>query len=229
MEPNKPEENGRYQNGKIYKLVNDVDDEIYVGSTCTILAKRLGQHKRDSRKRPSTPVYKHLNEIGWDNVSIILIEKFPCKDREELFQRERYWFDALKPTLNTKRPIIVSPEEKREQDRIKERKYHEKNREKIKERQRLYHLAHAEERRQKARKYGADRRQADRAKVIEQERIRGKRYRENNREKIKERNAKYKEANRDKINEKRRLQRKQLKEQQQEQQQPEQQQPEQQQ
>ena len=32
----------RYNNGKIYKLVNDVDDEIYVGSTTgTLRAMRL--------------------------------------------------------------------------------------------------------------------------------------------------------------------------------------------
>ena len=26
-----------YDNGKIYKLVNNVDDKIYVGSTCNLL------------------------------------------------------------------------------------------------------------------------------------------------------------------------------------------------
>ena len=31
----------RYQNGKVYKLVNCVDDKIYIGSTCARLSKRF--------------------------------------------------------------------------------------------------------------------------------------------------------------------------------------------
>ena len=49
----------RHSNGKIYKLVNDVDDEIYVGSTCMPLAKRMHCHKRDVTKYPERRVYKH--------------------------------------------------------------------------------------------------------------------------------------------------------------------------
>jgi hypothetical protein len=34
-----------YENGKIYKLVNEVDDEIYIGSTTVRLCNRKSKHK----------------------------------------------------------------------------------------------------------------------------------------------------------------------------------------
>ena len=65
-----------YGNSKIYKIVNNVDDKIYVGSTCSSLAKRKGQHKANLNKYPNMASYKHFNEVGWDNVDIVLIETY---------------------------------------------------------------------------------------------------------------------------------------------------------
>jgi len=39
-----------YSKGKIYKITNDFNDEIYVGSTCDTLVKRFSNHKKDSKK-----------------------------------------------------------------------------------------------------------------------------------------------------------------------------------
>jgi len=91
----------RYQKGKIYKLVNDADDEIYVGSSCLDLSKRFYFHKHASKTKGHVKVYKHLNTVGWDNVHIILVESFACSNKMELEKRERYWFDILSPSLNT--------------------------------------------------------------------------------------------------------------------------------
>jgi len=101
---------GRYSNGKIYKLVNNVDDEIYVGSTCLPFAKRFYWHKTSAKRYPERKVYKHLNAIGWENVKIILIETFPCESKAELEKRERYCFDELKPTLNANVPSRLKEE-----------------------------------------------------------------------------------------------------------------------
>jgi len=89
-----------YANGKVYRLVNNVDEKFYIGSTCNPLHKRKNGHKRDAIKSPEQPVYQHLNTIGWDNVEIILIEPFPCNSKAELEARERYWIELLKPALN---------------------------------------------------------------------------------------------------------------------------------
>jgi len=89
----------RYNEGKIYKLCNDVDDQIYVGSTCLSLAKRRYSHKQCTKRRTS-PVYNHLNAIGWDHVHIILVESYPCANKMELEKRERYWIEKLNSSLN---------------------------------------------------------------------------------------------------------------------------------
>lgn len=95
-----------YTNGRIYKLVNKVNDKIYVGSTCNSLRQRKAEHKSSSTnpKKSETYVYKHLNEICWSGVEIILIESYPCKTKDELRKRERYWIDELKPELNMRLP-----------------------------------------------------------------------------------------------------------------------------
>jgi hypothetical protein len=90
----------RYHNGKIYKLVNTVDDRIYIGSSATELSKRLYKHKQVARKRTEQKVYKELNIIGWENVRIIEVEAFRCETKNELIAREQYHIDLLKPELN---------------------------------------------------------------------------------------------------------------------------------
>jgi group I intron endonuclease len=99
-----------YVFGKIYKLVNNVDDKIYIGSTCTTLARRKSDHKASSKKKPNRPVYQHVNAIGWDNVEIILIEAFACNNKMELEKRERYYIDSLKPELNKNIPTRTNQE-----------------------------------------------------------------------------------------------------------------------
>ena len=94
----------RYQNGMIYKLVNSADEQFYIGSTCLSLAKRKSSHKKEATKCPDQRVYKHLNDVGWANVDIILIEKFPCADKNELEKRQRHWIETLKPSLNKNIP-----------------------------------------------------------------------------------------------------------------------------
>jgi group I intron endonuclease len=89
----------RYETGKIYKLVNSVDDKIYVGSTCLPLCKRLYNHKKQARHKPR-PVHRHLNTIGWDNVRIILIENVIAETKDQLLMREQHYIDELKPKLN---------------------------------------------------------------------------------------------------------------------------------
>ena len=105
----------RYTNGKIYKLVNNADKEIYVGSTCLPLHKRFYKHKSDAKRTPDRKVYNHLLGIGWDEVKIILIESFPCENKMELEKRERHYIDQLSPSLNSVRPCVTEEERKKGQ------------------------------------------------------------------------------------------------------------------
>ena len=76
-----------YKNGKIYKIISDETDFVYIGSTTQPLTKRLYCHKIACKKRTSK-VYKIMNEIGADNFRIILIKDFPCERKEQLCAEE---------------------------------------------------------------------------------------------------------------------------------------------
>lgn len=159
----------KYAQGKIYKLTNTIDDLIYVGSTYRNLKKRFQKHKEDAKLKKSK-VYTHLNKIGWENVSIELLEDYPCQSKAELCTREREYIEQLQAALNNNIPIRKA-DELYETNRI----YREKNKDIIKEKKRLYRIANHDK-----------------------ELARGKVYRENNRDKVAEKNRRYYENNREK-------------------------------
>jgi hypothetical protein len=74
-------------NGKIYKLQCE-DGYFYIGSTTSSLPFRLGGHKTKAKKHPERRVYKHILDLGWDKVRIVLIEEFVCTNRQELYKKE---------------------------------------------------------------------------------------------------------------------------------------------
>ena len=88
----------RYKNGKIYKLVSDVSDDVYYGSTCLPLAKRLYAHKRDYKRYKRgmfnyVTSFKVLNH-GLAHVDIILVEEYPCQNKMQLLKRERRYIES---------------------------------------------------------------------------------------------------------------------------------------
>lgn len=168
----------RYRNGKIYRLVNSVDTEIYVGSTCTSLSKRIYKHKSDAKEQTDRRVYAHLNPIGWDNVDIILIEEYPCQNKMELERRERHWIETLKASLNTYLPTR-SHKEYDEDNKEKRHEYYEENKKLILENKREYYEKNKEVIAENKREYVEN----NKDKIAEYQ----KEYRENNKAK----NAEY--------------------------------------
>ena len=102
----------RYSRGKIYKLVNTVNDKIYVGSTCLSLTKRLSSHKAMAKSKPA-PAHIHLNEIGWENIRIILVESVNAQNKDQLLQREQHYIDLLSPSLNKNSAYVNCPHGRR--------------------------------------------------------------------------------------------------------------------
>jgi hypothetical protein len=103
-----------FTQSKVYKLVNDTDDEIYVGSTCGTLRRRKCGHKISATKHTNRRVYTHLNAIGWDNVRIVLLQSVPCANRDELRAAEQHWIDLLRPSLNKNSAVYSDcPHERR--------------------------------------------------------------------------------------------------------------------
>ncbi len=96
-----------YGNGKIYKLISNNSDKIYIGSTCQSLAKRKAKHKEDSI-RYNNGKYHYVSSFELFNlgdVDVILLENYPCKNKEELHARERFYIEEnLDTCVNVKVP-----------------------------------------------------------------------------------------------------------------------------
>ena len=87
---------------KIYKIINEINDEIYIGSTKQTLSARMSGHRRKSKneKCKNRVLYQLAETHGWNRFKIILIEEFECKNNEERFRKEQHYIDELKPVLN---------------------------------------------------------------------------------------------------------------------------------
>lgn len=206
--------NNRYSNAKIYRLVNNVDGEVYVGSTCDALHKRLYQHKLKAKADPHRNVYKHLNQIGWENVSIVLVEQFPCSSKMELLKRERYFIEELKASLNKVIPTRTKQEynehrkdffaeymkEYQEKNKelmvVKRKEWYEKNKQVILEKNKKRYEQNKEVLAKKQREY------IEKNKEVIAEKK--KQYQEKNKEAIKLYKKQYREKNREAINAKQR-------------------------
>mgnify|MGYP003660234151 CR=1 FL=1 len=162
-----------YAKGKIYRVVNTDDRTVYIGSTCQTLSQRFTRH----------------NHKGNGN-RIILIEDYPCENKEHLLKREQEVMEQHRGLLNQYRAYLT-PEQRREYEREQKKEYREANRDKMLERDKKYYEANRDKIRENQREY----REANRDKIIEQE----KKYYEANRDKILEYHKEYREANRDKI------------------------------
>ena len=90
-----------YSQAKIYKITNDYNDKVYVGSTCDTLVKRFSYHKKDRTRTRNLnrPLYQLINEIGFERFRIQLICEFPCEDKYQLKQKEGEYISAM-GTLN---------------------------------------------------------------------------------------------------------------------------------
>ena len=84
---------------------------------------KKAQHKINSKKYENRKLCKHCNSIGWQNVSIVLLEQHPCDTIKELMQRERFYYDLLEPTLNGQRPILFDFEKEEMYDQFRKMKY----------------------------------------------------------------------------------------------------------
>ena len=83
-----------YQNSKIYKIVDNTNNNIYIGSTTKpLLSQRLAQHcfsykswlKGNGRRFTSYQI------IANGNYDIVLLETYQCNSKDELYAREKYY------------------------------------------------------------------------------------------------------------------------------------------
>ena len=162
-----------YSKTNIYKIVcNDLSvKDCYVGHT-TNMTERKHNHKsrcnNEKNKSHNLKIYQIIRENGgWDNWNMLLVEKFPCKDKFEACKREREIFEELDAKMNTNRPYRTQEDHKadrkeyinqyhedhKEEIAEKKKQYREENKEKIKKYKKQYREEHKEELNQQSKKY----------------------------------------------------------------------------
>jgi hypothetical protein len=142
-----------YNNTVIYKIVCDDLNikDVYVGHT-TNFSKRKTSHKSAcnnvNSKSYHLNVYQCIRDnVGWNNWSMIEIEKYKCNDKYEAEKCERYYIEDMKATLNQTIPtrtiaeyrinnkdkILDSKADYRINNKDKIQQYRMDNKDKIKE------------------------------------------------------------------------------------------------
>ena len=82
----------KYNEGKVYRIVNSELNMVYYGSTTQTLNKRFYQHKKDS----SDPLRKNTSKRLFQTTSIPyieLLELVNCENRIELETIERHYIE----------------------------------------------------------------------------------------------------------------------------------------
>tara|TARA_R110002153_G_scaffold24866_1_gene78956 strand:+ start:1490 stop:2107 length:618 start_codon:yes stop_codon:yes gene_type:complete len=96
---NKPKPEDKYKTGKIYKIIDNTCNKIYIGSTIQSLNSRMYTH-----------IYNNScsSKIITDNndYTVELIEDYPCDNEKQLLLREQYHLDLHRSRCVNKNKTI---------------------------------------------------------------------------------------------------------------------------
>jgi hypothetical protein len=147
-----------YSKTIMYKIVcNDLSiKNVYVGHT-TDEKSRKREHKSCCNNPTSSyyhlKVYQFIRDNGgWENWTMLPIETFSCKNKQEATIRERYWYENLNGDLNSRFPTRTQQEyQQANTEKIKDyrKEYQQANIEKIKDYQKDYQKIYYEENKEK--------------------------------------------------------------------------------
>ena len=177
---------GDYANGRIYKIepiCEHDENEVYYGSTCQILCKRMDTHRSGytswlNGKHNKTSSYELFEKYGIENCKIYLVELYPCDTKEELLAREGYYIKNNK-CVNKHVAGRTSKE------------HYEDNKEVLLEKQKNYAL----ENKDKIKEYKNEYRQNNKEFIAERSKV----YRDNNKDKLIEKSKLYYQKNKEKL------------------------------
>jgi hypothetical protein len=180
-----------YKNGKIYKLISNHTDKIYVGSTCQPLCERKAEHKRDYNRylNGKKNYITSFEIVKYDYCQIILIENYPCNTKEELHARERHFIEQL-DCVNKVIPGRTYRQHYEDNKEIilqRKKQYRNENKDKIKQ----YYQDNKDHIKDKVKQYQTK----NKLKISE----RKKQYRNDNKDKIAEHKKQYYENNKAKV------------------------------
>ena len=93
----------KYSQSKIYKIIANGTDNIYIGSTTKLfLSQRMYFHRKNydywknKNHGAKLAVYDLFNDFGVEKCQIILIEEYSCKSKDQLRMREQFWITQNK-------------------------------------------------------------------------------------------------------------------------------------
>ena len=115
-----------YQQGKIYKIECNVTGKVYIGSTCEpILARRLAGHVGNYRcyLNGKFNYVSSFDILQNEDYCIVLLEKYPCNTKDDLYARERYWTNNIDCINQHKNQGMLNELGEKEYHK----QYHEKN------------------------------------------------------------------------------------------------------
>ena len=150
-----------YKNSVIYRIYCKDENikDCYIGSS-KCFEDRFYTHKSACNtihnKRHNLYLYQFIRDNGgWDNFDREILEYYPCKDEEELKQKEQEYITKYKPQLNTFN-AYRSEEIKKEQKQKRDKKYRESEKGKKNERKTTEKLMNNPERHQKKLEYKSE-------------------------------------------------------------------------
>ena len=163
-----------YENSKIYKLISNETDLVYIGSTCNkLLCKRLGGHRNDY-KNYLNGNYHYMTSfeiVKYGDCKIELNEEYCCENMEQLRKREGYYIRNIENCVNkciagrTVKQYRIEYqdyykeykknwyEENLDYCKEKNRKYKEENLDKIKENNKKYYDENLDKIKENKKKY----------------------------------------------------------------------------
>lgn len=92
---------------KVYKITNNINEKIYIGSTKESLEQRFKNHNRHAKTIRKHKIHKAMYELGFENFKIeLLYEGEDAKDMEEYYI-QKYLKDGYE-LYNTQRKSNIS-------------------------------------------------------------------------------------------------------------------------
>ena len=165
-----------YSSGKVYKIINENNEIVYIGSTAQELL--CNRYKNHTHKAP--------------NHKIILIENYACNSRQELCMREQQIIEEYSDLLN-KQKAYRSKEYKKQYDK----EWRENNQDRMTEYRKEFYENNKDIINQKNKEYY----EKNKNEILEKQ----KEYREKNQENITEYKKEYYQENKNEILEKQKV------------------------
>lgn len=91
----------------IYKITNSETSDVYVGSTMQTLRNRFKAHRSNARIGKDGRLYECMRQHGIEKFQIELLEDVHVETKGEIGQKERKYFDEIRPSLNMKQPNVI--------------------------------------------------------------------------------------------------------------------------